>query len=52
MKNNEERGNRAKQKKKKEEQLDLSVSDYEIGFLSSLRLIVFAILVTFKRFVI
>ena len=48
MKNNEDRGNRAK----KEEKLDTSISNHEIGFLNFLRFIAFIILVTFKSFVI
>ena len=46
MKNNEDRGNR----EKKEQKLDISVSNHEIGFLNFLRFIAFAILVTLKSF--
>ena len=48
MKKNEDIGNR----EKKEEKLDTSISNHEIGFLNFLRIIAFIILVTFKCFVI
>ena len=48
MKKNEDIGNR----EKKEEKLDTSISNHEIGFLNFLRIIAFIILVTFKSFVI
>ena len=35
--------------KKKEEKLDISISNHEIGFLNFLRFIAFTILVTFIR---
>ena len=43
MKSNEDRKNR----EKKEEKLDISISNYETGFLNFLRFIAFTILVTF-----
>ena len=48
MKNHEDRRNR----EKKEEKLDTSISNNEIGFLNFHRFIAFTILVTFKNFVI
>ena len=48
MKNNEDRGNR----EKKEEKLDISISNHEIGSLNFVRFITFTILVTFKSFII
>ena len=48
MKNNEDRGKR----QKKEEKLDASVSNHEIGLLRFLRFIAFTTLVTFKGFAI
>ena len=39
-------------REKKEEKLDISVSNVKIGFLNFLRFIAFTILVTFKNFVI
>ena len=45
---NEDRGNR----EKKEENLDISISNHEIGFLNFLRYIVSTTLVTFKNFAI
>ena len=42
MKSNEHRGNR----EKKEEKLDTSISNHEIGFLNFLKFISFTILVT------
>ena len=39
-------------REKKEEKLDISVSNHKIGFLNFLRFIAFTILVTFKNFVI
>ena len=48
MKNNEDRRNG----EKKEEKLDISISNYEIVFLNFLRFIAFTILVIFKSFVI
>ena len=48
MKNNEYIGKR----EKKEEKLDTSISNHEIGFLIFFRFIAFLILVTFKSFVI
>ena len=48
MENNEDRGNR----EKKEEKLDISISNHETGFLSFLKLIAFTILVAFKNFVV
>ena len=48
MKNNEDRGNR----EKKEEKLDISISNHEIGSLNFARFIGFTILVTFKSFII
>ena len=48
MKNNEDRGNR----EKKEEKLDISISNHEIGPLNFVRFIAFTILVTFKSFII
>ena len=38
--------------KKKEEKLDISISNHEIGFLNFLRFIAFTILMTFKDFAI
>ena len=38
--------------KKKEEKVDISISNDEIGFLNFLRFIIFTILATFKSFVI
>ena len=49
MKNDEDRGNRGK---KKEDKLDISISNHEIRFLNFLRFIAFTILVTSKSFVI
>ena len=46
MRNNEDRGKR----QKKEEKLDASVSNHEIGLLKFLRFIAFATLMTFKNF--
>ena len=43
-------GDRAN-REKKEEKLDISVSNHEIGFLNFLRFIAFTILGTFKNFV-
>ena len=48
MKSIEDRGNRGK----KEEKLDTSISNHEIGFLNFLRFLAFTVLVTFKCFVI
>ena len=48
MKNDEGRRNR----EKKEEKLDISISNHENGFLNFLRFIAFTIVVTFKSFVI
>ena len=48
MKNNEDGGHR----EKKEEKLDISISNHETGFLNFLMFIAFTILVTFKNFVI
>ena len=48
MKNHEDRGNR----EKKEEKLDTSISNHEIGFLNFHRFMAYTILVTFKTFVI
>ena len=49
MKNNEGRGNT----EKKEEKLDISVSNHETGFLNFLKIyIAFTILVSFKSFLI
>ena len=45
MKNNED-----KKKRRKEEKLDTSISNDEIGSLNFLRFIAFTILVTFKSF--
>ena len=47
MKNNEDRRDR----EKKEEKLDTSISNHETGFLSFLRFRAFTILVTSKSFV-
>ena len=41
-----------KKKEKQEEKLDISISNNEIGFLNFLTFIAFAILVSFKSFVI
>ena len=48
MKNNEGRGRR----RKKKEKLDISISNYKIGFLNFLKVLSFSILMTFKNFVI
>ena len=48
MKNNEGRGSR----RKKKEKLDISISNYKIGFLNFLKVLSFSILMTFKNFVI
>ena len=48
MKNHEDRGNR----EKKEEKLDTSISNHEIGFIYFDKFIAFTILVIFKNFVI
>ena len=48
MENNEDRGNR----EKKEEKLDISISNHETGFFNFLKLIAFTILVAFKNFVV
>ena len=45
MKNNKDRKNR----EKKEEKLDISSSNHEIGFLNFLKLIAFTILVTIYK---
>ena len=47
MKNNEDIGNR----EKKEEKLDSSISNHEIGYLHFHRFTAFTILATFKSFV-
>ena len=41
-----------KKKEKQEEKLDISISNNEIGFLNFLTFIAFAILVSFKSFVV
>ena len=46
--NNEDRRNR----EKKEEKVEISISNHEIRFLNFLRFIAFTIRVTFKSFVI
>ena len=38
--------------KKKEEKLDISISNHKTGFLNFLKFIAFTILVTFKSFII
>ena len=48
MKNNEDRRNR----EKKEGKLDISIANYEIGFLNFLKFISFIILVTFNSFIV
>ena len=48
MKNNEDRGNRGK----KQETLDISISNYKKEFFNFLRFIAFTILATFESFVI
>ena len=48
MKNNEDR----RKREKKEEKLDISISNHETGFLNFLRFTTFTNLVTFKNFVI
>ena len=55
MKNHEDRGNREKGRekgKRKEEKLDTSISNHEIGFIYFDKFIAFTILVIFKNFVI
>ena len=48
MKNNQYRGN----KERKEEKIDISISNDEIGFLNFLGFIAFKILVTFRSLLI
>ena len=48
MENNEDRRNR----EKKEEKLDISISNHGTGFFNFLKLIAFTILVAFKNFVV
>ena len=43
---------KTRNREKKEEKLDISVSCHKIGFLNFLRFIAFTILVSFKNFVI
>ena len=52
MKNHEEIEKIERKYRKKEEKLDTSISNHEIGFLNFHRFIAYTILVTLKSFVI